>query len=67
MRPLKFETHAGPANAVCFNDDGSYLASGGADGKIGITKNNAKNAKNENFTFKAHSAVDSTDEASQER
>jgi len=54
MRPLKFDFHSGPVNAVCFNNDGGYLASGGADGKICVTKNNAKN---EGISFKGHSAV----------
>ena len=57
MRPLRFETHKGPVHSLSFNDDGSYLATGGADGRIGISKNNAINAKQENFSFKAHSAV----------
>lgn len=55
MRPIKFDFHSGPVNAVCFNNDGGYLASGGADGKICVTKNNAKN---EGISFKGHSAVD---------
>ena len=53
MRPLKF-VHKESVNSVAYNNDGSYLAQGCTDGKIFVTRNNAKN---EGISFKAHSAV----------
>lgn len=56
MRPLKFDWHKGAATCVTFNDDGNFVASGGNDGKVAITKNNAKNDKKEHVIFTAHAA-----------
>ncbi len=53
MRPLKYP-HKEPIHAVAYNDDGTYLASGGSEGKVYVTRNNAKN---EGISFKGHSAV----------
>jgi centriolar protein POC1 len=53
MRPFKYNVHTGPVNCLSFNADGGYLASGGNDGKIFITKHNAKC---EGIQFKAHAA-----------
>lgn len=57
MRPLKYP-HKQPVYAVDYNNDGSYLASGCSDGKVFVTRNNAKN---EGINFKGHVAVRSVD------